>query len=182
VDRLTDGPQDAPRLRPGEGDEPLRSVVLDRLGRQQASGARLASAVRSRNLWIAAGCWLLAVLVFAVRRGSAAGSVGILLLGGFAVVVWLVSRTSMKAVNAVYPKDKRVTLETSTAGLWLRTVDGSWHAPWTDFRSAERSRHHLLLHRRGQGGAVVLVPPLLGPEVFDDLDAAGIPVTGTDDD
>jgi hypothetical protein len=179
---LTEQPQDAPRPRPGEGDEPLRSTVVDRLGRQQASGARLASAVRSRNLWVAAGCWLLVLVAFSLWRGASPGSLAVVLLAGALVVVWLVSRTSMRAVDAVYPKEKRVTIETSSGGLWLRTVDGSWHAPWTDFRSAERSRHHLLLHRRGQGGAVVLVPALLGPEVYDDLAAAGIPVTGSDDD
>ena len=138
--------------------------------------------MRSRNLWIAAGCWLLLLLAFALWRGASIGSLAVVLLAGVVVVVWLVSRTSMRAVGAVYPKEKRVTIETSSAGLWLRTVDGSWHAPWTDFRSAERSRHHLLLHRKGQGGAVVLVPALLGPEVFDDLAAAGIPVTGGEDD
>ncbi len=175
---MTDEPTDAPRPRPGDGDEPLRSVVVDRVGRQQASGARLAAAVRSARLWVTVACWLVALLALAIWRGSSPGSTLMVLFGGAVVALWLVSRTSMKAVDAVYPKEKRVTIETSPAGLWLRTVDGSWHAPWTDFTSAERSRRHLLLHRKGQGGAVVLVPQLVGLEVYDDLTAAGIPITG----
>ena len=177
---MTDEPADLPRPRPGEGDEPLRSVTLDRLGRQQASAARLAATVRSRGLWLSVVGWLAVLLALALWQRASAGSAITLLLGGAVVALWLVSRTSMRAVDAVYPKEKRVTLETSPAGLWLRTVDGSWHAPWTDFTSAQRSRRHLLLHRKGPGGAVVLVPALVGLEVYGDLSAAGIPVTGTD--
>lgn len=179
--RLTDGPLDAAHSLPGEGGEPLRSVVLDRIGRQRASSARLAASVRARGLWIAVGCWLLALLLLAIWRGASLGSTLTVLVGGAVIALWVVSRTSMKAVDAVYPKEKRVTIETSRSGLWLRTVDGTWQAPWTDFTSAERSRRHLLLHRKGPGGAVVLVPELLGPDVYDDLASAEIPVTGNSD-
>ncbi len=172
---------EAPRPRPGDGDEPLRSVSLDRVGRQAAAGARLASAVRSRALWVGSGCWLAALVVLAVWRGASVGATLALLVGGVAVAVWVTARAATKAVSAVYPRDLRVTIETGGARLRLRTINGAWDAPWEDFRSAERSRGHLLLHRKGAGGAVVLVPALLGPEVFDDLAAAGIPVTGSDE-
>ena len=175
---MTDGEADSPRPRPGEGDEPLRSVTLDRTGRQHASAARLVVSARSRGLWVAVAVWLLIVLGLAIWAGASVGGTVTLLLAATALATWAVSRTSMRAISAVYPKGQQVTLQTSSAGLWLRTKEGSWHAPWTDFKAAERSRHHLLLQRKGAGGALVLVPALLGPEVYDDLAAAGIPVTG----
>lgn len=179
---LTDEPSEVGGSRPGEGDEPLRSAALDRVGRQKASGARIAASARSRALWVAVGVWLALILLLAIWRDASVASTIGLLIAGAGVAMWMTSRASMKAVQAIYPKDRRVTIETSSAGIWLRTVDGTWHAPWTDFRSAERSRRHLLLHRRDRGGAVVLVPDLLGPEVYDDLAAGGIPVNGSDED
>lgn len=178
---MTEGPAQPPRPRPGEGDEPLRSVTLDRLGRQQASTARLAASWRSRGLWLTIAGWLVLVLALVIWRGATIGGTVAALVGGVAVALWVVSRTSMRAVTAVYPKDQKVTITTTSEGLSLQTVRGTWQAPWADFRTAERSHGHLLLHRKGPGGAVVLVPGLVGPEVYDDLMAAGVPITGPGD-
>ena len=156
-----------------------RAAVVTPAMAQEITTTRLVAAARRPLVWVSEVLYAAVLLGIGVAVGSRWWSPLAWLAGGVLIALWIVSRASRKALQALYPPKTEVRVATGTDGLRFTAPKGSYLLPWSEVRSAEVVREHLVLRRTGPGGAIILPPPLFGPDTVEAATAAADRHQGT---
>lgn len=157
---------------PGPAAPEGRSAVVTPTMAQELTLIRLTEAQKRPTMWVAEALLVIVLVGIGIATAGPWWTPLAWVAAGLFVALWVVSRASRKALHALYPPDTQVQVATGTEGLRFTVPKGSYLLPWSEIRSAEVVREHLLIRRTGPGGPIILPPPLFGPDTVEAATAA----------